>query len=224
MATKKATSPRKTSAAATRDGDTEQRILDAAHHVFVRTGTAGARMQDIARQAGVNQALLHYYFRSKQRLAEAIFRRAAAGLLPAVLRILSDPAMPIAEKVERVVHHEIDTLAGAPYLPAYVLSELTQHPERVQQLVESLTGLRPDRANPAFDVLGKQLRAGARAGDIRPITPEEFTINLLSLCIFPFAARPMLRIVAQLGDEEWTAFIARRRRELPRFFLDALRP
>ena len=71
---------RRISTAPTRDGDTEQRILYAAHVVFLHRGTAGARMQDIASQAGVNQALLHYYFRSKDRLSEAVFRRAAAQL------------------------------------------------------------------------------------------------------------------------------------------------
>src|SRR5215470_18834221 len=71
-----------------RDGLTEQRILDAAHAVFVRRGTAGARMQEIAREAGVNQALLHYYFRTKDQLARAAFARAAAEFLPAVIDVL----------------------------------------------------------------------------------------------------------------------------------------
>src|SRR5262252_672983 len=73
---------------ARRDGDTEQRILDAAHTVFVRRGTAGARMQEIAAEARVNQALLHYYFRTKERLARAAFERAAMQLMPAVVRII----------------------------------------------------------------------------------------------------------------------------------------
>ena len=77
---------------AERDGDTERRILQAARTVFVRRGTAGARMQEIAAEAGVNQALLHYYFRSKQRLAEAVFREAAARLVPAVLTLLGSEA------------------------------------------------------------------------------------------------------------------------------------
>ena len=70
------------------DRDTEQRILDAAHTVFVRHGTAGARMQEIAEEAGVNKALLHYYFRNKARLGEAIFRRVAQGLFARVGAIL----------------------------------------------------------------------------------------------------------------------------------------
>src|SRR5437773_12289524 len=89
-----------------RDGDTEQRILDAAHAVFVRLGTAGARTQEIAKEAGVNSALLHYYFRTKERLAQAVFARAAAGLFPAVLRILASAAT-----LEHTVDH------GLPVAP-----------------------------------------------------------------------------------------------------------
>src|SRR5882672_2537402 len=116
-----------------RDGQTEQRILDAAHAVFVRSGTAGARTQEIAREAGVNSALLHYYFRSKARLAEAVFARAASQLFPAVLRILASDA-GLEEKVEQVVDVELTELLRAPYLPAYILSEIAHHPERVPQL------------------------------------------------------------------------------------------
>src|SRR4051812_12563752 len=84
------------------DGTTEQRILDAAHAIFVRAGTAGARMQDIAAEAGVNQALLHYYFRSKAQLSEAVFRRAARQLFPVVIEVIVSD-LSLEEKVKRVV-------------------------------------------------------------------------------------------------------------------------
>src|SRR5215216_5843986 len=102
-----------------RDGDTERRILDAAHAVFVRTGTAGTRMQEIAKEAGVNSALLHYYFRSKDRLAAAVFVRAAAELLPRVAGVLASDR-PLAEKVHATVEIELDQLSRTPYLPAYI--------------------------------------------------------------------------------------------------------
>src|SRR3954464_361511 len=92
---------------ASRDGDTEQRILDAAHAVFVRRGTAGARMQEIAAEAGVNQALLHYYFRSKERLARAAFERAAQQFMPAVVRLLASDG-ELEDKVARIVALELD--------------------------------------------------------------------------------------------------------------------
>src|SRR6202521_2182169 len=93
---------RRPSPAPAPDGQTEQRILDAAHVVFLRRGTAGARMQDIATEAGVNQALLHYYFRSKARLSEAVFRRAAQQLFPRVIEVIASEA-ELEDKVTRVV-------------------------------------------------------------------------------------------------------------------------
>ena len=125
------------------DGATEQRILDAAHAVFLRTGMAGARMQEIAREAGVNSALLHYYFRSKDRLAEAVFHRAAAQLFPAVVAVLASERS-LREKVAAFVEIELDRLTRTPYLPAYIISELAHHPERITQLVSGLTGSQPE--------------------------------------------------------------------------------
>src|SRR4029434_316228 len=139
-----------------RDRDTEQRILDAAHAVFLRRGTAGARMQEIAKEADVNSALLHYYFRSKERLAEAVFQRAAMQLMPAVIGILGSDA-ELEAKVEQVVDVELQQLQKTPYLPGYILSELTHHPERVRQLFSTVTGLTPTEiGGHGFKVLRAQ--------------------------------------------------------------------
>jgi len=206
------------------DGDTEQRILDAAHVVFLRRGTAGARMQEIAKEADVNSALLHYYFRSKERLAEAVFRRAAMQLMPAVIRILGSDA-EIEAKVEQVVDVELQQLQKTPYLPGYILSELTHHPERVRQLFSAVTGVTPAEIGArVFKVLGAQINRRVKARRMHPIAPEQFAINLLALCVFPFAARPMVMALAGLDQAGFNHFIERRRRELAPFFLRALRP
>jgi len=207
-----------------RPADTEQRILDAAHRVFMARGTAGARMQDIAREAGVNQALLHYYFRSKERLAEAVFRRATSDLLPPLIAILGDPRIGLRDKVTRVVHHEIDQLSRTPYLPGYLLGELSQYPQRGEQLIALLTGIRPSTVVPGvLETVERQLRAAQRKGEIRATTPQDFLITVMSMCIFPFIARPMLETLFQWNDEQWTSLLARRRRELPEIILGALR-
>ena len=210
--------------AAARDEDTESRILDAAHAVFLRKGTSGARMQDIAREAGVNHALVHYYFRTKDRLAEAVFRRAALKLLPPAAAILASD-MPLEEKVRRVVDHELTQLSETPHLPGYLLSELNHHPERATQLLQALTGLDPARVRPQiFHTLEKQIAERVHAGTMRPISAQQFAVNLVSLCIFPFAARPMLALVLGWKDGDFSKFIAERKRVLPDFFLGALRP
>jgi len=213
--------PRSTPA---RDGDTEHRILDAAHAVFLRRGTAGARMQEIAAEAGVNQALLHYYFRTKDRLSKAAFERAAAQFMPAAIRVLASDA-PIEAKVARIIDLELSHLARAPYLPGYIISEVTHHPERARQLIAAVTGQAPDDVGPRIvATLRKQIDARVRRGAMRSIAPEQFIVNLMSLCIFPFAARPMIQAMLGMDLRGFDQFIARRRRDLTAFFLGALRP
>jgi TetR/AcrR family transcriptional regulator len=205
-----------------RDGATEQRILDAAHAVFIRRGTAGARMQEIAAEAGVNKALLHYYFRSKERLAEAVFRRVAGQLLPPVAQVLASDA-PIEAKVERVIELELTHLSATPYLPGYVISELSHQPERVRRIMAELIGTPLDQVRfRLFGALRRQIAERVQAGTMRPIEPEQFVVNLLALCIFPFAVRPFLETVFGEGEQGFERFIAKRRRELAGFFLAGL--
>jgi AcrR family transcriptional regulator len=181
-------------------------------------------MQEIAAEAGVNQALLHYYFRSKDRLARAAFERAAGQLLPAVVRVLASGA-PLEQKVDRIVELEIGHLSKAPYLPGYIISEITHHPARVPELIAALTGMSADDIRPRIaTALKAQIDAGVRAGVLRPITPENFIVNLMSLCIFPFAARPMISALLGMDEAAFERFIGRRRRSLTAFFLGALRP
>src|SRR3954453_19921587 len=98
------------------DGDAEQRILDAAHKVFIRRGTAGARMQEIADEAGVNKALLHYYFRNKSRLADAIFQRVPGGGFARMPDVALSDA-PLEEKVPHIIGAYLDQLSRTPYAP-----------------------------------------------------------------------------------------------------------
>jgi TetR/AcrR family transcriptional regulator len=207
-----------------RDGDTEQRILDAAHAVFVRRGTAGARMQEIAAEARVNQALLHYYFRNKEQLAHAAFARAAKGFMPAVVQVIASEG-DLEEKVRRVIDLEIGHLSRAPYLPGYIIGEVTHHPERAAQLIAAITGLAPSELGPrVLGTLRRQIRSRVKAGVMRDIAPESFIVNLMALCIFPFAVRPMVQTMLGMDDRRFEQFITRRREQLPAFFLGALRP
>ena len=207
-----------------KDGDTERRILDAARIVFVRRGTSGARMQEIAEEAGVNQALLHYYFRSKERLSEAVFAETAGRMFPAVVGILGGD-FTIDEKIDRIVETYLDTMSRSPFLPGYILSELHHHPERIPKLLGSVSGKSfSSTLLPVIEKLDKQLASEARKGHIRRISAQQFVVNLLSLCVFPFAARPMFRAAFDMDDDAFAKLIATRRRELPQFIKSALRP
>ncbi len=206
-----------------RDGNTESRILDAAHTVFVQHGTAGARMQDIAKAAAVNQALVHYYFRTKDRLAEAVFRRAAGQLFLQVIQVLSSD-LALEDKVSKVVEIEIDHLSRTPGLPSYIISELHHHPERVRLLISASTGTAAEHVRPrVIQKVRHQIAAAVRAGTLRPIEAEQFIVNLLSLCVFPFAARPMIMVLLGLDEQGFETFIKQRRHQLAHFIVRGLR-
>jgi len=207
-----------------KDGDTENRILTAARTVFVRRGTSGARMQEIAEEAGVNQALLHYYFRSKERLSEAVFTEVAGRMFPALIQILGSDGS-IKEKVDDIVNMYLDTMSRSPFLPGYLISEMQHHPERVPQLIKGIAGVELSTAlAPILEKLDRQISSEARAGRMRRISAQQFMSNLISLCVFPFAAQPMLRAAFGLDDDGFARFIAARRKELPQFIMNAITP
>jgi TetR/AcrR family transcriptional regulator len=206
------------------DADTEQRILDAAHRVFIRRGTAGARMQEIADEADVNKALLHYYFRSKSRLADAVFQRVAVGIFSRLGEAAGSDA-ELEDKVRRIVGIYLDQLSRTPYVPGYVLSELNQHPDRARQLLDAIRPASDGGKVPDFlTKLGAQIQTRVRAGTMRPIPPRQFIVNLASLCVFPFAARPMICTLLGLDEKGFADFITERKASLADFFLSGLRP
>ena len=190
---------------------------------FVRHGTAGARMQDIAKEAGVNQALLHYLLPPPRTVLPKRFSsgRQVSSFLKSFQVMASDAALE--EKVAKVGGYRIDHLARTSELPATSSANWHHHPERARQLIAALTGATPEDVRPRVLLkLGQQIDAGVRTGRLRPIAPEQFLVNLLSLCVFPFAARPMLMVLLGLDRKQFDRFIQERRDQLADFFLRAL--
>ena len=207
-----------------RDLDTETKILEAARLVFTRLGTAGARVQDIAAEARVNQALVPYYFGSKEDLAERVFFEAAGGMMQA-MRVVLDPALTLEQLIERFVTAYIDTVRKTPFIPGYVLAEVSQNPERLDALMQRAIGAAPGQLGPMMQQRVAQLvSAGVAAGTVRPIPPRQLLVNVMALVGFPFVARPILSALMSHDGASFDQFLDERRRELPGFILNALRP
>lgn len=180
-------------------------------------GTAKARTVDIAEEAGVNKALLHYYFASKANLAGAVFANALQQLLPRIFAILGNPATPLDEKVRDAIVEQIDFHAARPYLAPFVLSEMHTEPDRLRAIVTA-------GGPPPLGSLAAQLESEAAAGRIRAIAVEHFVTNLIAWVVFPVVARPMLEIMLGLDAARFPAFHEERKRLLPELFLASLRP
>jgi len=203
------------------DDGSEQRILDAADAVFVRRGTDGARMQEIAEEAGVNKALLHYYYRTKDGLAQAVFRRVASAFMPVIIETMASD-LSLEAKAEKVVQHYLEVFARRPYLPGYLISEVTHHPGRLPPLFAAIAGTQIKKR--VLTKLAQQIEERVRAGTLAPMAPEQFLVNIISLCVFPFAARPIIMVALGLDAKGFERFIAQRREALPPFVARALRP
>ena len=201
---------------------TEARILDAAHRVFVRRGVAAARTQEIAEEAGVNKALLHYYFRTKERLSDAVFVRAARSLFPQILQALASD-LPLRQRLQAAVEAEMDALDTNPFLPGYILCELRSDPDRLSTLLHGALPVEQLRSQ-MFASLRAAIDAEVEAGRLRRTEPQELLVALMSMLIFPHAAAHMLEVAAGLDEAARQRLAAWRRAELADFLLRGFAP
>ena len=199
----------------TKDLDTESRILKAAKEVFFRKGYAGARTQEIADAAGINKGLLHYYFKSKDNLFLAIFKQGFLDLAQRTNEIFESD-VPLLTKLEQFVDRYLDFLTEHPYLPSFILQELHRHPEAFVNNI-SAWGVQP---NPMKLIM--QIQVEAQKGMIRPVHPVHLVVNVLSMCVFPFVARPMMKAMLQVSDEDYTVFIKDRKAVIVDFVKNAI--
>lgn len=196
--------------------DTEQKIFEAARDVFHEQGYEGARMQEIADRAGINKAMLHYYYRSKDKLFESVFRVSALKVIPKVIDIVRGD-LSISDKLTRVVHAYIDLLRSNPHLPGFVLQELRRNPTGLRKFIGRQT-------RGAFEQLAAEVDEAAARGEIRQVAPEHLLTNVIGLCVFPFIARPMLETVTGVNAAAFDAFLEERKDAVSDFILHALRP
>ena len=195
---------------------TEEKIKEAAKKIFIKRGYAGARMNDIADELGMNKALLHYYYRSKEKLFEVIFFEVFDMLLPK-LKATVTTELPLREKIELFVSTYVDAIASNPYVPMFILHELSQDPDR---FVEKL------KRRNSFPEIGQfilQIIQEMEEKSIQRYHPFHFFMNMISMCAFPFVARPMLQAVSGIGDDHWNEIMAIRKEEVTRFILNAIR-
>lgn len=197
--------------------ETRDRLLAAAHRVFLRKGTAKARTQEIADEAGVNKALLHYYYGTKAALADAVFAHHASRLLPALFAILADPERDVPAKIRAVVREQITFQRANPYVAGFLATELHAEPERIQRLMTA-------HGTPPHAELQRQLDAAAAAGTMRPVPAVQLVLTLMGATLLPFIMRPMLGPFFALEGEAFEAFLDERLTVLPELIIAGLRP
>jgi len=194
--------------------DTERKILEAARKVFISKGMHGARMQEIADEAGINKALLHYYFRSKDKLFQAIFRETFQELMPKAMGIFKEEGT-FEDKLRLFVSNYIDTISKNHYLPLFVFNEINQNPEILTEFVDGM--------KPLQQIVGVELQKKISTGEYRAINPVQFFSNIIAMTLFPFFAKPLLTNAFTMNEEQFKAFVEERKVLIPEIMLTYLK-
>jgi TetR/AcrR family transcriptional regulator len=194
--------------------NTEDKILEAAQTIFIQKGMDGARMQEIANEAGINKALLHYYFRTKQKLFEAIFSKVFNQIFPDI-RSLIFSEKPFEERLGAFVERYIDLLLRNPFLPAFILKEINRDPDFLASIIKK-QGINPEEM---LQMIEREMEAGT----ICRMDSRDLIVNILGLSIFPFAARPLMQIMFfSNSKKEYKEFLVKRKETVKIFILNSI--
>ena len=198
---------------------TEEKIIQAAKEVFTEKGYAAARTQEIADRAGFNKGLLTYYFRGnvKENLFKAIFEEAFLKMT-ARMNIIFESEGTFERKIELVLDAYFDLLLENPNLPSFIVNELhTNTNAFVEEIMQ-----KPSRPNPM--PLLMQIMEEAAQGKIRPINPVHLVLNILSMSVFPFIARPLFQRLINVDDATFMDMMRQRKAEILDFVKHAIKP
>ena len=201
------------------DTSTEEKIKEAARKLFTQKGFEAVKTRDIAAEAGINLALLNYYFRSKQKLFDVIMMENMQQFIKGVAAILLDENASIDQKLDKLVGHYIDILCATPDLALFIFTHVRAAAKNGKDELEI-----PDEIIAARNMIQKQLSAAMDAGLIVRIDPTHLMANMMGLIIFPFIASPILKSKRGLTDKKFIELMQERKKLIPMWLKGMLKP
>jgi len=196
--------------------NTEEKILEAAKKIFVTKGNDGARMQEIADEAGINKSLLHYYYRSKEKLFSAVFQFAFKKFAPNLMGIFENEG-DIFTKISSFIHSYIDIIAKNPFIPMFILNEVNKKNAGFVGIIIKNSGIN-------IDILEKIIEKEVEKGTIKSTDAKHLIVNIIALCVFPFISRPIVQVVVFNDDEqEYDQFLESRKAEVSNLIINSIK-
>jgi AcrR family transcriptional regulator len=192
----------------TKDVSTEEKIKTAARKIFTKKGYAATRTRDIAKEAGINLALLNYYFRSKENLFDMVILENFGQFIIGVKTLLNEKTTTLEQKIEGIADLYITKLLSNPDLPLFILNEMRSNPKTLKS-----RGFTKDMLRDSY-FMKQLMEEFARQKKPMP-HPIHFVMNIFSMTIFPFVASPLLKEVGGLGEHEFIALMEERRKWIP---------
>jgi TetR/AcrR family transcriptional regulator len=199
-----------------KDKQTEEKIFESATEVFIEKGMDGARMQDIANHAGINKSLLHYYYRTKDHLFNAVFEM-IAGQMFKKFTPLFDEKLSLEEKLRFFYKEHISFMQKNPRLASFVLNEFHRNPEKIRKLVDNIN------INKLWTTLEAQHKEEfARFGITKEIIPQLMT-SIAAMSVFPFVAKPVISSIMEKMGYNFEEYIEERKEYAADFVIKAIK-
>jgi len=173
----------------------EDKIKQAALRVFIQKGSANCTSREIAKEAGMNVALVNYYFRSKSKLFAIIFESVMQEFLKSMIQVFSSD-IPIREKIRLLIEREFEFLSQHPDIPNFVLNELARNPEAIQGILPLLKMVNES----GVFVEAQKLQS---SGEMRKMDIVQITILIMSNCQYPFMAQPLMKVIHGVSPEKY---------------------
>ena len=198
---------------------TETRILQAAEKEFFEKGYAGARTASIAEAAGVTHAMLHYYFRTKDKLFEQIVAGKINMLGDIILSAIGDGNLPLEERIRQGVERHFDFIAANRDLPRFIVNEVLSRPNHIEIMKRNALHV----VNNLLSSLQGEIDEYTARGLCRKVDARMLLIDIVSLNVFPFMAAPI--VYSAIGDSynNYDEFLAMRKKENVETILNKLK-
>lgn len=183
-------------------GGLEARIVDAARQLFIERGFVCTSMSDIASRAGINRPTLHYYFRTKERMFDAVFGGIVGTLVPRVKDIVLQPDRPIGERVASVVDAYYDVFGANPGLPMFIVREMHRDFDGVVRTIMEL------RLGQYIESVRQGLQGEMDSGRLRQVPMRYLFLTFYSMLTMPFVAGNLCRTVLLDDGETFADLLA----------------
>ena len=197
------------------ESSTEEKIKHAARSVFLSKGFAATRTRDIAEEAGINLALLNYYYRSKEKLFDLIMVETMRSFFQTIYEVFNRKETTLNKKIEILADKYIDLLIANPDIPTFLMSEMRRNPAELM----SKMGMGPVIMKSFFI---EQFRQGVNEGKITDMHPLHFIMNLMGMIVFPFISNPMLKALGGISQKQFDAMMLERKKCIPKWIKTTL--
>jgi TetR/AcrR family transcriptional regulator len=199
-----------------RDKQTEEKIFESATEVFIEKGMDGARMQDIANRAGINKSLLHYYYRTKDHLFNAVFEMIAGQMFRKFAPVL-DETLSLEDKLRFFFREHISFMQKNPRLPLFILSEFHRNPQRIRKLIQNID------IGKLWDTLEAQHKEELEEYNITKEDIPQFMTTVAGMSVFPFAAKTVVAPIMEKMGYDFDDYIERRKEYAADFVIKAIK-